>query len=51
LLGDVEAEVPSAIAALYARSDKKRMEAIAVDQRLTASLLLAEIWAGAHGGH
>jgi predicted transcriptional regulator of viral defense system len=49
LLGDAEIEVPSAIAALYERSDKKRMEAIAVDQRLTASLRRAEIWAGAHG--
>jgi hypothetical protein len=50
LLGDAEVEVPSAIAALYERSDKKRIKAIAVDQRLTASLRRAEIWAGAHGG-
>jgi hypothetical protein len=50
-LGDAEVEVPSAIAALYERSDKKRIQAIAVDQRLMASLRRAEIWAGAHGGH
>jgi predicted transcriptional regulator of viral defense system len=50
LLGDAEVEVPPAIAALYERSDKKRLKAIAVDQRLTASLRRAEIWAGAHGG-
>ncbi|WP_082952991.1 type IV toxin-antitoxin system AbiEi family antitoxin [Mycobacterium sp. 852002-10029_SCH5224772] len=49
-LGDAEVEVPSAIAALYGRSDKKRMEANALDQRLTASLRRAEVWAGAHGG-
>ena len=50
-LGDAEVEVPSAIAALYERSDKKRIEAIAFDQRLAASLRRAETWAGAHGGH
>ena len=50
LLGDAEVEVRSAIAALYERSDKKRLKAIAVDQRLTASLRRAEIWAGAHAG-
>jgi hypothetical protein len=50
-LGDAEVEVPTAIAALYERSDKKRIAAIAVDQRLTASLRRAEIWAGAHSGH
>jgi predicted transcriptional regulator of viral defense system len=47
LLGDAEVEVPSAIAALYERSDKKRIEAIANEQRLTASLRRAEIWAEA----
>jgi hypothetical protein len=51
LLGDAEVEIPSAVAVLYERSDKNRVEAIAVDQRLTASLRRAEIWAGAHGGH
>lgn len=51
LLGDAEGEVASAIATLYERSDKKRLKAIAADQRLTAALLRAEIWAGAHGGH
>jgi hypothetical protein len=50
LLGDADVEIPSAIAALYQRSDKKRIEAIAADQRLTAALLRAEIWAAAHGG-
>ena len=50
-LGDAEVEVPLAIAALYERSDQQRMEAIAVEQRLTASLRRAEVWAGAHSGH
>jgi hypothetical protein len=51
LLGDAEVDVPSAIAALYDRSDKKRIEAIANEQRLTASLRRAEIWAGARDGN
>ncbi|HEY1840903.1 MAG TPA: type IV toxin-antitoxin system AbiEi family antitoxin [Mycobacterium sp.] len=51
LLGDTEEEVRPAIAALYERSDKKRLKAIAAEQRLTAALLRAEIWAGAHDGH
>ena len=50
LLGDAEGEIPSAIAALYQRSDKKRIETIAADQRLTAALLRAEIWAGEPDG-
>lgn len=51
LLGDAEVDVPSAIAALYERSDKKRIEAIANEQRLTASLRRAEIWAEARHGN
>jgi len=51
LLGDADVDVPSAIAALYDRSDKKRIEAIANEQRLTASLRRAEIWAGARDGN
>ncbi|MGO9186003.1 type IV toxin-antitoxin system AbiEi family antitoxin [Mycobacterium sp.] len=51
LLGDAEVEVASAIAALYEHSDTKRMEAIAANQRLTASLRRAEVRAGAHGGY
>lgn len=51
LLGDAEVEVRSAIAALYERSDKKRIEAIANEQRLTASLRRAEIWAEARHGN
>lgn len=50
-LGNAEDEVPSAITALYQHSDQKRIEAIAADQRLTASLLRAKIWAGAPDGH
>jgi predicted transcriptional regulator of viral defense system len=49
-LGDAETEVRAAVAALYERSDKSRITTIAVDQRLTASLRRAEIWAGAQGG-
>lgn len=49
LLGDAEVDVPAAIAALYKRSDPKRLEQIASDQRLTAALRRAEIWAGASG--
>lgn len=49
-LGDAEVDVPAAIAALYGRSDKKRLERIAADQRLTAALRRAQIWAGAHSG-
>jgi hypothetical protein len=42
--------VPTAIATLYPRSNKQRLEALAADQRLTASLRRAESWAGAHRG-
>jgi predicted transcriptional regulator of viral defense system len=49
-LGDAEDDVPSAVAELYRRSDKQRLEVLAADQRLTASLRRAESWAGAHRG-
>lgn len=49
-LGDAGDDVPAAVAALYRRSDKRRLEMLAVDQRLTASLRRAESWAGAHRG-
>jgi hypothetical protein len=42
--------VPSAVAELYRRSDKQRLEVLAADQRLTASLRRAESWAGARHG-
>ena len=51
LLGDAEVEVRTAIAVLYAHSDKKRMDAIAADQRLVAALRRAEYWVGADGEH
>jgi predicted transcriptional regulator of viral defense system len=49
-LGDAEDDVPSAVAELYRRSDKQRLEVLAADQRLTASLRRAESWAGARHG-
>jgi hypothetical protein len=49
-LGDVGDDVPAAVAALYRRSDTQRLEMLAADQRLTASLRHAESWAGAHRG-
>jgi predicted transcriptional regulator of viral defense system len=49
-LGDAEDDVPAAVAALYRRSDKQRLEVLAADQRLTASLRRAESWAGARRG-
>jgi predicted transcriptional regulator of viral defense system len=44
-LGDVEDDIQSAVAALYARSDQRRLTALASDQRRTASLRRAEAWA------
>jgi hypothetical protein len=44
-LGDVAVDVRSAVAALYARSDLKRIAALASDQRRMASLSRAEAWA------
>lgn len=49
-LGDNEADVPAAVAALYARSDKKRLQGLAAEQRRLASLHRAEDWAGIDDG-
>jgi predicted transcriptional regulator of viral defense system len=49
-LGDADGDVPAAVAALYRRSDIQRLEALAADQRLTASLRRAQSWAGAQRG-
>ena len=46
-LGDARDEVPAAITMLYQRSDHQRLEALAADQRLTASLRRAKSWAAA----
>lgn len=43
-LGDNEADVPDAVAALYSRSDKKRLQRLATEQRRLASLRRAEDW-------
>jgi predicted transcriptional regulator of viral defense system len=44
-LGDNEADIPATVATLYARSDKKRLQALATQQRRLASLRRAEDWA------
>jgi hypothetical protein len=44
-LGDAETDVPAAVTALYARSDKTRLRALAADQHRLASLRRAEGWA------
>lgn len=44
-LGDAEIDVPIAVAALYERSDKDRLQALATEQKRTASLKRAETWA------
>ncbi|SPM31614.1 type IV toxin-antitoxin system AbiEi family antitoxin domain-containing protein [Mycobacterium terramassiliense] len=44
-LGDAPNEVPAAIRMLYERSDHQRLQALAADQRRTASLRRAESWA------
>ncbi|PRC50629.1 hypothetical protein C6A85_68405, partial [Mycobacterium sp. ITM-2017-0098] len=49
-LGDNEADVPAAVATLYARSDKKRLLDLAAEQRRLASLRRAEGWAGIDHG-
>jgi predicted transcriptional regulator of viral defense system len=41
-LGDSDADIPSAVAALYARSDKQRLQMVATQQRRLASLHRAE---------
>ncbi|MDW5614540.1 MULTISPECIES: type IV toxin-antitoxin system AbiEi family antitoxin domain-containing protein [Mycolicibacterium] len=49
-LGDNEADVPDAVAALYSRSDKKRLQRLATEQRRQASLRRAEDWSGVGHG-
>lgn len=44
-LGDAEADIPAAVAALYARSDTGRLARLASQQRRLASLRRAEDWA------
>lgn len=44
-LGEAESDVSAAVAALYARSDKHRLQALAAQQRRRASLRRAEEWA------
>ena len=43
-LGGAEVDVPSAVAALYERSDKDRLQVLAAEQRRIASLRRAETW-------
>lgn len=43
-LGNIGSDVRSAVAALYARSDRDRLEMLASDQRRAASLRRAEAW-------
>lgn len=45
-LGDNEADVPTAIRALYARSDARHLRRLATEQRRLASLRRAQAWAG-----
>ncbi|MGV0624848.1 type IV toxin-antitoxin system AbiEi family antitoxin domain-containing protein [Mycolicibacter minnesotensis] len=45
-LGDTEIDVPAAVATLYARSDKARLQSLAAEQRRIASLSRARTWAG-----
>lgn len=47
LLGNAETEIPAAIATLYRRSDPDRLEELAREQRMVASLRRGEIWAAA----
>jgi predicted transcriptional regulator of viral defense system len=47
-LGESEADIPAAIAALFARSDTQRLQALATQQRRLASLRRAEAWATEH---
>ncbi len=44
-LGGAEIDVPSAVAALYERSDQSRLQTLAAEQRRVASLKRAEAWA------
>lgn len=43
-LGDAEIDVPNAVTALYERSDKDRLQALATEQRRIASLKRAKTW-------
>jgi predicted transcriptional regulator of viral defense system len=43
-LGDIEVDVPSAVAVLYERSDKQLLHSLATQQRRLASLHRAETW-------
>lgn len=45
-LGRAEDDVPSAVEALYRRSDPERLAEIAAEQRLVAALHRAEAWVG-----
>jgi predicted transcriptional regulator of viral defense system len=49
-LGDSQADVPAAIAALFASSDTKRLQSLATQQRRLASLRRAAEWATEHNG-
>ena len=49
-LGDNEADIPAAVAALYGRSNKQRLHGLATEQRRLASLRRAEDWAGIDHG-
>jgi AbiEi antitoxin C-terminal domain len=44
-LGDAQIDVPTAVAALYERSDQGRLQTLATEQRRGASLKRAEAWA------
>jgi predicted transcriptional regulator of viral defense system len=48
-LGDARDEVPAAVTLLYQRCDHQRLLTLAAEQRLTASLRRAELWAAQHG--
>jgi hypothetical protein len=43
-LGDAELEIPTAVSALYERSDKERLQALATEQRRIASLQRTITW-------
>ena len=49
-LGNNEADVAAAVAALYARSDKQRLQGLATEQRRVTSLRRAEDWAAIDNG-
>lgn len=45
-LGGSASDVPAAVAALYVRCDRQRLQTLAVEQRRLASMHRAEDWAG-----